>query len=91
MINPRVPGQRGLDDGEADGGGGGAGAGEAAARGDQGAATPDGARSRVAATAAGPGEIILTALLDHHFYFVEACIFNSFTLCWEVTFKHLNG
>ena len=45
MINPRVPGQRGLDDGEADGGGGGAGAGEAAARGDQGAATPDGARS----------------------------------------------
>ena len=35
MINPRVPGQRGLDDGEADGGGGGAGAGEAAARGDQ--------------------------------------------------------
>ena len=48
MIDPRDPRQRELDDGEADGGGGGAGAGEAAARGDQGAATPDGARSRVA-------------------------------------------
>lgn len=35
MTDPRVPGQRGLDDGEADGGGGGAGAGEAAARGDK--------------------------------------------------------
>ena len=59
MIDPRDPRQRELDDGEADGGGGGAGAGEAAARGDQGAATPDGARSRVAATASTPGEIIL--------------------------------